>query len=108
MVRRTMIVVSACIAIGAVGAELGLAVQQENPSMTLRAARGPSETAAQSAGSEAAAAKADATKTKPKSTKPSDGASVSPISLEGSLKPLVERFNAAKGKHRFVALLSPT
>ncbi len=30
------------------------------------------------------------------------------ISLADSLKPLQDRFNAAKGKPRFVALLSPT
>lgn len=30
------------------------------------------------------------------------------ISLEGSLQPLVEGFNADKGKLRFVTILSPT
>jgi hypothetical protein len=31
-----------------------------------------------------------------------------PISLEGSLQPLVNAFNRDGRKHRFVALLSPT
>ncbi len=84
MVRRTMSAVIGCLAIAAVDAGA----------------------VAQTASDSEAAAKEVAKKTK--SAAQSDGASASPISLEGSLKPLVERFNAAKGKHRFVALLSPT
>lgn len=35
-------------------------------------------------------------------------ATASLISLSESLEPLRDRFNAAKGKHRFIAILSPT
>ena len=35
-------------------------------------------------------------------------ATASMISLSESLEPLRERFNAAKGKNRFIAILSPT